>query len=174
MILRRAIPLAVALAMAAAGRASAELVLESVHWQVGRLVRGRVASWVDVKVLEDGPPRMESRLRARLVLKNRGPQTSEGILLSYSLTPRLAQTGAAMSDGVWGIPFLIEERRVPKVGPNKIIEVPLETSPGLSLYLRRLSRSGWWPDRLRLQVMLVPHPGVQSIQTLEDVLEVKQ
>lgn len=174
MTYRAKILLAVGLAMAAAGRASAELVLESVHWQVGRVERGHVASWVDVKVLEDGPPKLESRLKARLVLKNRGPQTSEGILLRYSLTARLTQAGGAAAEGVWAIPFMIEERRVPKVGPNKVIEVPLETNPGLELYLRRLSRSGWWPDRLRIQVMLEPHPGVQTIQTLEDVLEVKQ
>lgn len=170
----RNVLIAVAFAMAATGRASAELVLESVHWQVGRVERGRVASWADVQVLEDAPPKLESRLRARLVLKNRGPQTSEGILLRYSLTARLTQVGGAAAAGVWAIPFLVEERRVAKVGPNKILEVPLETSPGLELYLRRLSRSGWWPDRLRLQVMLEPHPGVQTIQTLEDVLEVKR
>ena len=159
---------------ATAGRASAELVLESVRWQVGRVVRGRVATWADVKVLEDGPPKLDSRLRAKLVLKNRGPQTSEGILLRYSLISRLTQTGGAAAEGAWAIPFLVEERRVPKVGPNKLLEVPLETSPGLELYLRRLSRAGWWPDRLRLQVMLEPHPGEQTIQTLEDVLEVKR
>ncbi|MEK7382307.1 MAG: hypothetical protein AAB262_03365, partial [Elusimicrobiota bacterium] len=135
---------------------------------------GRGASWADVKVLEDGPPKLESRLRARLVLKNRGPRTSEAILLRYSLTARLAQAGGGVSDGVWAIPFLIEERRVAKVGPNKVLEVPLAMSPGLELHLRRLSRSGWWPDRLRLQVMLEPHPGVRTIQTLEDVLEVKR
>ena len=174
MISLRNVLIAVVFAMAAAGRASAELVLESVHWQVGRVEHGRVASWADVKVLDDGPPKMESRLRARLVLKNRGPQTSEGILLRYSLTCRLAKADGAVTEGVWAIPFLVEERRVPKVGANKVLEVPLETSPGLELYLRRLSRSGWWPDRLRLQVMLEPHPGVQTIQTLEDVLEVKR
>ena len=149
-------------------------MLESVRWQVGRVVRGRVATWADVKVLEDGPPKLDSRLRAKLVLKNRGPQTSEGILLRYSLISRLTQTGGAAAEGAWAIPFLVEERRVPKVGPNKLLEVPLETSPGLELYLRRLSRAGWWPDRLRLQVMLEPHPGEQTIQTLEDVLEVKR
>ncbi|OGR95606.1 MAG: hypothetical protein A2V88_14120 [Elusimicrobia bacterium RBG_16_66_12] len=170
---RRAILLAAAF-MAAAVRASAELVLESVHWQVGRARAGRVASWADVKILEDGPPKLESRLRARLVLKNRGPQTSEGILLRYSLTSRLTPAGEAAAEGVWAIPFLIEERRVPKVGPNKVVEVPLETSPGLELYLRRLSRSGWWPDRLRLQVMLEPRPGERTIQILEDALEVKR
>jgi len=160
--------------MAGAGRASAELLLESVHWQVGRVERGRVTSWADVKVLEDGPPRLDSRLRARLVLKNRGPQVSEGILLRYSLTARLSRIEGESHEGTWAIPFMVEERRVPKVGPNKVIEVPLETNPGLSLSLQRLSRSGWWPDRIRIQVMLEPHAEYQTIQTLEDVLEVKR
>lgn len=161
-------------ALAPAGRASAELSLESVHWQAGRVERGRAISWADVKVLDDAPPKFDSRLRARLVLKNRGPKTMEGILLRYSLTSRLVKIDGDSLDGVWGVPFMVEERRVPKIGPNQMIEVPLETKPGLDLSVRRLSRSGWWPDRVRLQVMIVPHAGSASIETLEDVLEVRR
>lgn len=162
--------LAVALTAVLAPCAQAEVVLEGVHWQVGRVEHGRVKSWADVKVLQDGPPQLDSRLRARLSIKNRGPLPSEGILLRYSLTARLTQDGSTA--GTWAIPFFVDERRVAKIGPNQVVEVPLVVSPRLELYLRRLSRAGWWPDRLRLQVMLEPHSGEQVLQSLEEVLEV--
>ncbi len=161
--------LAAALAAGAAS-ASAEIVLEGVHWQAGRVEGG--AAWQDVRVLEDGPPRLENRLRARLVLKNRGPKTEETLLLRYSLTARIAPVAGAATEGSWTIPFAVEERRVPKVAPGKTIEVPLDAGVALGLYLRRLVRASWWPDRVRLQVMLEPHPGSASLQTVEDTLEV--
>jgi hypothetical protein len=164
--------LAAALAAAGTASASAEIVLEGVHWQVGRVSGGRVVAWQDLKVLADGPPKLDNRLRARLVLKNRGIKTEETLLLRYSMTARVAPSAGAATEGSWAIPFVVEEKRVPKVGPEKTIEVPLETGAALELYLRRLARAGWWPDRVKLQVMLEPHPGSTSIQTVEDTLEV--
>ena len=174
MTARKAILLAALLAAAGRSRASAELVLQGIHWQVGRVEKGRVASWHDVRIIEDGPPGLDTRLRARLVLKNGGADPVEGILVRYSMTSRLSRIDGRAVDGVWAIPFLVDERRVPKVGPYKTMEVPLETGPALELYMRRLLRSGWWPDRVRLQVMLEPHQGGSSIQTVEDVLEVRR
>jgi len=168
----KTLALAAALAAAGAGGASAEIVLEGVHWQVGRVEGGRVAGWQDLKVLVDGPPKLDSRLRARLVLKNRGPKAEEGLLLRYSMTARVAP--AAGAEGSWAIPFVVEERRVPKVGPNQMIEVPLETGAALELYMRRLARAGWWPDRVKLQVMLEPHPGSAALQIVEDVVEIQR
>ncbi len=164
--------LAAALAAAGASVASAEVVLEGVHWQVASMSRGRVAGWQDMKVLDDGPPRLDSRLRARLVIKNTGPRAEEGLLLRYSLTARLEpSSGAAPTGGSWAIPFFVDERRVPKIGPGRVLEVPLQAATALQIYLSRLARSGWWPDRVRLQVMLDPRPGSASIQTVEDTLE---
>jgi hypothetical protein len=166
--------LAAALAAAGAARASADVVLEGVHWQVGRISHGRVAGWQDVRVLEDGPPKLDNRLRARLVLKNRGARPEEGLLLRYSMTARLQPSGGASpADGTWAIPFSIDERRVPKIDAGKMVEVPLQAGTDLTIYLRRLARSGWWPDRVRIQVMLDPRPGSSSIQTVEDVLEIR-
>ena len=166
--------LAAALAAAGAAKASAEIVLEGVHWQVARMERGRVAGWQDVRVLRDGPPKLDNRLRARLVLSNRSAQPDETLLLRYSMTARVAPAAAAAGEGSWAIPFAVDERRVAKVGPGKMIEVPLEVGPALELYLRRLARAGWWPDRVKLQVMLEPRPGCTTIPTAEETLEVSR
>lgn len=165
--------LAAALAAAGAATASAEIVLEGVHWQVARVERGRVVAWQDVRVLQDGPPKLDNRLRARLVLRNRSAKPEETLLLRYSMTARVAPAAAA-GEGTWAIPFAVDERRVPKVGPDKMVEVPLEVGPALELYLRRLARAGWWPDRVKLQVMLEPHAGGATIPTVEDTLEVSR
>jgi hypothetical protein len=165
---------AAALAAAAAGAASAEIALEGVHWQVGRVEGARVTAWQDVKVLLDGPPRLDNRLRARLVLKNRGMKEEDGLLLRYSLTARVAPAEGAEMDGSWAIPFTVDEKRVPKVGADKMLEVPLDAGPALDLYLRRLARSGWWPDRIKIQVMLEPRAGIKTIEIVEDVLEVRR
>lgn len=167
-----AVVLAAACAAAGAATASAELVLEGVHWQAGRVEGGRVVAWQDLKVLDDAPPKLDNRLRARLVLTNKGAKAEETLLLRYSMTARVAPSTGAPAEGSWAIPFAVDEKRVPKVAPGKMVEVPLELGPALELYLRRLARAGWWPDRVKLQVMLEPHPGSVAIQTVEDTLEV--
>jgi hypothetical protein len=165
--------LAAALCAAAAGRASAEPVLDGVSWQAARVERGRVAAWQDVKVVSNPPPKLVNRLRVRVLLKNRGPKPVEGILLRFGMTARLTPTAGtgASSEGAWAIPFAIGEKRVPFVGPNKTVEVSLDPGDDLVIYLRRVARAGWWPDRLKMQVMLDLHPGATSIQTSEDVVE---
>jgi hypothetical protein len=165
---------AAALAAATAGAASAEVVLEGVHWQAGRAEPGRAAVWQDVKSLNAKPPRLDTRLRARLVVTNAGAQDEEGLLLRYSLSARVAGAGSASDGGAWAVPFSVDEKRVPRVGADKMIEVPLDASAELDLYLRRLARAGWWPDRIKIQVMLEPRAGSKSIQLVEDVVEVRR
>ena len=67
---------------------------------------------------------------------------------------------------------MVDERRVPKVGPNKTLDVYLMTSPALELYLARMARAGWWADRVKLQVMIEPHRGTGELRSLESILEV--
>lgn len=162
----------------AAMPASAELTIDSIRWQAARVEKARVRSWGDILQLVDGPPKLDSRLRARLTLKNAGSKPAKGILLRYSMTARVAPEGGIGGDvqsaGVWAIAFMVGEHRVPKVGPNQIVDVPLSTSPALDLYLNKLSRAGWWPDRVKLQVMIEPHAGTTALQSLESVLEVRK
>jgi hypothetical protein len=163
-----------AFAVFAAANARAELLLESVSWQRARVEKTRVVGWEDAGRLVDGPPKLDTRLRARLTLKNRGPEAAEGILLRYSMTGRISPVAAVKPEGAWGIPFMVDEKRVPKVGPNKTQDVYLTTSPALELYLAKLARAGWWPDRVKLQVMIEPHPGAVAVQSLESSLEVSK
>ncbi len=160
-------------ALAAAG-ARAELLLDNVSWQRARVEKARVAAWEDVTQLSDAPPKLDARLRARLTLKNRGPVAAEGILLRYSMTARIAPVAGEKAEGTWAIAFVVDEKRVPKVGPNKTLDVFLTTSPALELYLAKLARAGWWPDRVKLQVMVEPHPGTVGLRALESVLEVSK
>ena len=163
--------LAAALAAAGAGPARAELELESVHWQAGHVESGRVTSWRDVKTLAEAP-KPADRMRARLVLKNDGPQNEEGLLLRYSLTARVLPGVGGAAAGSWAVPFIVDEKRVPKVGAEKTIDVPLDSGAALDLYLRRVARAGWRTDGLKIQVMLEPHLGSRTLQIVEDVLEV--
>lgn len=169
----KTLALAAALAAAGAVRASAEPSLEGVHWQEGRVAGARVSGWRDVKEIVDGPPKLDARLRARLVLRNPEGKPEEGVLIRYSMTARLSPAAGAAAEGTWAIPFVVEERRVPKVAAGKTIEVPLDTGAALDLYIRRIVRAGWWPDRVKLQVMLEPHAGGAALQLVEDVLEIK-
>ena len=161
--------LALMLCIGATVPASAEVQLQGVHWQLGRVEAGRVASWQDVRALP-GALKPGERLRARLVLKNDGAGPEEGLLLRYALVARVAPEGAA-AEGTWAVPFDVDEKRVPKVAPGKVLEVPLDAAPAVELYLRRAARSGWTPDRFKIQVMLEPHRGSKDLQLVEDQLE---
>ncbi|MFI5362118.1 MAG: hypothetical protein ACHQ49_09135 [Elusimicrobiota bacterium] len=163
--------LAAALAAAGAAPARAELSLESVHWQTGRVEAGRVSFWRDVKTWPQAPTTAD-RLRARLVLRNEGPLNEEGLLLRYSLTARVLSNDGSAADGSWAVPFTVDEKRVPKVGAEKTIEVPLDPGTALDLYLRRLARADWRPDRIKISVMIEPHRGSKALQLVEDVLEI--
>lgn len=156
----------------AAANAGAELFIEGLVWQRARVERGRVVAWEDAGSLTDAPPKLDARLRGRLTLKNRGPKPAEGILIRYGMTGRLKPAAGEAADGSWGVPFSVDERRVPKVGPNKIQDVFLTLSPGLDLYLNKLARAGWWPDRVKLEAMIEPHQGATAVQSVESVLEV--
>jgi len=170
----RLLIVAAACAAAGAGRASAELALESAHWQTGRVERGRVVAWQEVKVIASAPPKLTNRLRVHVLLKNRGSKPAEAVLLRYSMTARVAPTQGTDTEGTWAIPFSVDEKHIPLVGANKTVDVALDAGAALELYLRRLSRAGWWPDRLKMQVMLEPRVGASAIQIGEDVLELRR
>ncbi len=173
--MKRAVPaLILTLATLWAASVRAELLLEAVSWQRARVSGARVVAWEDIGQIIDGPPKLDARLRARLTLKNRGPVAAEGILLRYSMTGRVAPIAGEKPETAWAIPFMVDEKRVPKVGPNMTQDVFLTTSPALELYLAKLARAGWWADRMKLQVRIEPHPGEVAVRSLESVLEVSK
>ena len=157
---------------------SAEVMIESVSWQLAKTRRGSKPVYQDITILPARPPRIDGKLRLRVVLKNRGPKEAEGLVLRYCLAARLAPAGRS-EEGVWAVPFLISEKRVPKVGPNQFFEVGMDPSLSVDMplthYLKRALDSGFWPDQLRLQVMLRPRrPDVETVKTWEITLPMKR
>ena len=155
----------------------AEAFIESMHWQLAKPANGQPLQYEDIEVFTAAPPRIEGKLRVRVTLKNRGPREADGILLMYCLTARLAPLNV-QEQGVWAVPFVIEEKRVPKIGPNQKLDVFLDPSRSvdapLNHYLQRTQRAGFWPDQLKLQVMLQPRQGaVTVVRTLKLVLTIK-
>lgn len=164
-----------AILVAAAAPLHAEVSLESAGWQAAKVERSRVARFSDAASVTIFDERLESRLRGKAVLKNRGPKAAEGLLLRYAVTARLVKAAPTReAAGVWAVPFTIDERRVAKIAPNNVLEVPLSLLPGLELYVKRLARHGFRPDRLRLQVMIEPRDGAELPQMAESLLEVLQ
>lgn len=166
---------AVLAAFAAAGAAPAfaELVLEGAGWQAGKPQRPpRPVLWADAPSAAL-PKRGPARLRAKAVLKNRGPKSVEGILLRYVVSARLISARADAAAGpVWALPFSVDERRVPKMGPNQVLEVPLTVSPALDDYLKRIKRHGMRADGLKVQVQLDAHAD-RAVVIKEAVLDIE-
>lgn len=152
--------LAAAVAAAGAAPAFAELVLEGAGWQKGRVERpARPPKYEDVAAVKL-PERGPARLRAKAALKNRGPKSVEGILLRYAVSARLiAAREDVAAQAEWALPFSVDERRVPKIGPNQVLEVPLTVSPALEDYLKRIKRQGMRANGLKVQVQIDTHAG---------------
>jgi hypothetical protein len=173
--LKRLVLGAVLAAVAAAGAAPAfaELVLEGAGWQAGQPQRPpRPVLWADAEnaaLPKKGP----SRLRAKALLKNRGPKSVEGILLRYVVSARLitARTDVA-AEAAWALPFSVAERRVPKIGPNQVLEVPLTVTPALEDYLKRIKRQGMRANGLKVQVQIETHAD-GAVMIKEAVLAVQ-
>lgn len=144
------------LAVALAGSAAAEPALGAVRWELIPAKRGAAAE--SITALPDASPKLGGRLRARLILKNRGPKRVESLLLRYSLSAKI-EPKAGGRDAVWTVPFAVEEKRVALLKPNQVTEVPLGPSAMLGLYLKKLQREGYKPVELKLQVMLEPRLG---------------
>ncbi|MBI4425400.1 MAG: hypothetical protein HY554_16845 [Elusimicrobia bacterium] len=155
-----------------AGPACAEVVLRAVSWQLvsgaGSKPRGfkPIERWIQ-------PPsgRLGAKPRALVTVVNRGPKPAEGVVLRYAVSARMTRVGSA-SEGVWTVPFFLNERRVPRVGPNQVKEVPLNDLV-LAVFLKKSFRSGYWPDAFKIQVMVEPRAGEELAQrVMEQTLPV--
>jgi hypothetical protein len=165
-----------AVSLCAVSPLHAEVMIERLDWQLARPVRGQKPVFAAITALPTIPPRVSGVLRLRVVLKSRGPRKTEGLVLRYSLSARLSPIAGA-DEGVWAVPFLISEKRVPVVGPNQYVDVHLDPLQSvdmpLSHYLKRTLATGFWPDQLKAQVMLSPRRGaVDSVKTEETILPV--
>lgn len=153
--------------------ASAELVLRSVAWQLpsapGSKPRGYrpIERWV-----QPASAKLPGRPRAVITVMNRGPKPAEGAVLRYAISARMGPVGQADHEGVWTVPFYLNERRVPRVGANQVREIPLNDLV-LEVFLKKSFRAGYWPDALKIQVMVEPRSGEGLEQRiLEQILPV--
>lgn len=154
---------------ASAGTALAELMLEAAGWQGSRVsVTGASAVWQNV---ERWQRQRLPRLRGKVVLKNRGPKPAEAVLLRYSVSARLVPDRAVAAEAAWSLPILVDERRVPKIGPNQVVDIPLSLSPKLEHYFKKLRRQGLRANALKIQAMLEPN-GADGVRVVEANLEV--
>jgi hypothetical protein len=140
--------------------AAAEISIESTGWEIAIKVNPqgkdfhRIEQWLF-------PPGSLGRVRLRAVVRLRNRETLEekAVLLRYAVSARLRRIGGR-GPGVWAVPFIKEERHVPAVQGATTMLVPLPINSGaLSDYLGRQQRGGFWPDALRLMVMIEPRKG---------------
>ena len=162
----RTLLLTAALALCA-GAASAEVEPQAVRWQ--HISKQKQESAKPMDVAELALP-LEGKLLARVKLLNRGPAT-EGVLLRYSLTPKISADAHTAPVGV--VPFVIEEKRVPKIGANQFLEVTLDLTPAVTLYLKKIARDDFKLREIRLQLMVSPRRGEKGIKTIESALPIK-
>jgi len=158
---------------------SAEVILKEIRWQVTPSTLSRKPTWHDAAGwLQPPGSRLERQPRILVALLNRSAGPDEAVLLRYAVSARLVRIqddGAAAAEGTWVIPFILEERRVPKIRGNDVLLVPIYFNRAVfSAYILRMRRAGFWPDTLRLQVMVEPRPGENSFRdrTMEAVLPV--
>lgn len=153
--------------------ASAELVLRSVTWQLpsapGASPRGfrPIERWV-----QPASTKLSGKPRAVITVMNRGPKPAEGAVLRYAITARMGPVGQTGREGVWTVPFYLNERRVPRVGANQVRDIPLNDLV-LEVFLKKSFRAGHWPDALKIQVMVEPRRGEGLEQRiLEQILPI--
>lgn len=164
---------------AALSPAYAEIRLQKIQWQIAKrpgLAKNKTAQEPpgNIDTLKITGPRLDGKLRARLTLSNRGPKAAEGILLKYFLAGRLIPL-AGQEPAVWAVPFLLDERRVPKVGPNQVQEITLEFSAFFDAYLKKIYSLGFVPEQLKLQIMVEPRRGDNHpIEILEGILPLEK
>jgi hypothetical protein len=168
---------AVAGLLALAGTAArAEVELESVRWQLAQREPGQGLQGLtppkpeDVAVLAIDPGGLLSgRLRGTLKLLNRGPAV-EAILLRYSVSAKIAPLDKH-EPAVWALPFVLGDRRVPKVDANQYLEIPLDPTADVEIYLKNVFREGYWPEALKIEVMVQPRRDAKApLKILESEL----
>lgn len=172
-MLRRTIALGLIFLPLLARAASAELVLRGIVWQAptppGAKARGfsPIERWV-----QPAAAKLARRPRAVITVANRGPKAAEGAVLRYAVAARMAKVGEEGKEGTWTVPFYLASVRVPRVGANQTKEVPLKDLV-LDVFLKKSFRSGYWPDALKIQVMVEPRNGEGLEQrVLENILPV--
>lgn len=143
---------------ALAADASGQVVLSSVRWNLlpSQKAGRKKAEPVDSVVRPPAHPGGEP-LGAVVALNNEGARPAVGVLLRYAVSAQITPIGGG-KEGVWTVPFWLEETRIPQVAPGKEVRFTIRNLH-LEANLRKLQREGFWPTALRIQVMTEPKSG---------------
>jgi hypothetical protein len=161
---RWALGAAVAAFLASASTAWPDIVIQDIRWQLAPASNGRKAGFRDAAGWF-APPDSKPAARPRVLatLANRSRDAEEAVLLRFAVSARLARVEGG--EGTWGVPFILDDRRIPKVNGSAVHSVPIPINRAvLDGFLKRMRRSGFWPDALRVEVMVEPRPGDASFQ----------
>jgi len=156
---------AAALLFALVSGPRAEVVIQDVGWQLAfRVKKIRVKKqdrkYHDIKRWLFPPsPNCKIRAGAKVSLSNLKDKTESAILLKYAFSARLRKIGE-QNDGVWTVPFHVEERHIPSVKKRSTKDVFLPINRvALKAYLKRMYGAGYWPDAFKVLVMVEPRAG---------------
>jgi len=102
--------------------------------------------------------KMKDKLRAVFTVRNSSPARVEGLVLRYALRLHLVKDGDAPENGVWGVPFRVEELRLAKALAGESRQVRAIRFE-LNEQIKKLAGTGFWFDALKLEVMVEPRRG---------------
>lgn len=141
--------------------AEAEVVVEDAGWQLAVDVRNPKSPYHDVAQWLFPPnPTVKVRSRISLRLKNLSPRAETAVLARYAFYARLKRVDDGGGTGTWVVPFIVEERHIPRIAGGASMMVPINVNRvAMSAYLKKAYRAGFWPDAFRVTVMVEPRAG---------------
>ena len=100
-----------------------------------------------------------THLRAVLTLDNDGPRAESGVVVRFAFSARIRRVSDE-GEGTWTVPFLLEERHVPQVARGRGVALPIPINRvALVAHLKRLRTAGYWPDGLKIEMLIEPRLG---------------
>ena len=111
--------------------------------------------------------KITDKLRVIFTVSNSSASATEGIVLRYALRLRLIKDGDRPENGVWSVPFRVEELRIAKAGAgeSKLIRA---TRFEINEQIKKLAGTGFWFDALKLEVMLEPRYGAELAGIMQE------
>ena len=140
--------------------AFAEVVLADLGWQFAIQIKKQRRKYHDIEawIFPPGSKR-KVRVRAMATVLNKSASDERAVLLRYAFSARLKKIGAR-GEGTWTIPFVVEERRIPRIRGGASLPVELYLNRvAFDAYIKRMHRAGFWPDAFRVKVMIEPRAG---------------
>ncbi|MBI4056851.1 MAG: hypothetical protein HY399_04805 [Elusimicrobia bacterium] len=136
--------------------------LQKVEWQVGAS-RKPPRQFSVIREWKQGPSdKAPGKVRIVLSIVNTSSSAVEGVLVRYALSAKLAPLRGEKSAGAWVVPFWLEESRVPWLAALQTKNILL-TRMDLQVFFKRMKRLGYWPEAIKIQVMIEPKMG-ESLQ----------